>query len=39
MKIIFDTNVWVALFNEKDGHHDAAQRLFLQKGWCLSQNM
>jgi predicted nucleic acid-binding protein len=32
MKIIFDTNVWVALFNEKDGHHDAAQRLFLQNG-------
>lgn len=32
MNGIFDTNVWVALFNEKDGHHDAAQRLFLQHG-------
>jgi len=27
MNSIFDTNVWVALFNEKDGHHDAAQGL------------
>ena len=30
MNSIFDTNVWVALFNKRDGHHDAAQRLFLQ---------
>ncbi len=30
MNSIFDTNVWVALFNEQDAHHDAAQRLFSQ---------
>jgi len=30
MSYLFDTNVWVALFNEKDVHHDAAQRLFSQ---------
>ena len=30
MSYLFDTNVWVALFNEKDAHHDAAQHLFLQ---------
>lgn len=30
MNCIFDTNVWVALFNENDAHHEKAQQLFLQ---------
>jgi len=30
MNSIFDTNIWVALFNENDAHHKAAQELFLQ---------
>lgn len=30
MNSIFDTNVWVALFNEQDAHQDVAKRLFLQ---------
>lgn len=29
MKIIFDTNVWIALFNENDAHHEKAKQLFL----------
>jgi len=28
MTIIFDSNVWIALFNENDAHHEKAQRLF-----------
>ncbi|TAL44217.1 MAG: PIN domain-containing protein [Methylovulum sp.] len=28
MTIIFDSNVWIALFNENDAHHEQAQRLF-----------
>lgn len=30
MNAIFDTNVWVALFNGNDAHHDTAKQLFLQ---------
>lgn len=28
MAIIFDSNVWIALFNENDAHHEKARKLF-----------
>jgi predicted nucleic acid-binding protein len=28
MVIIFDSNVWIALFNENDAHHEKALQLF-----------
>ena len=28
MTIIFDPNVWIALFNENDTHHEKARQLF-----------
>ena len=28
MAIIFDSNVWIALFNENDAHHEKARQLF-----------
>jgi predicted nucleic acid-binding protein len=27
MAIIFDSNVWIALFNENDAHHENARQL------------
>jgi len=28
MATIFDSNVWIALFNENDAHHEKALQLF-----------
>lgn len=28
MAIIFDSNIWIALFNENDGHHEKSRQLF-----------
>jgi len=28
MPIIFDSNVWIALFNENDVHHEKARKFF-----------
>ena len=30
MAIIFDSNIWIALFNENDGHHEKARQFFFE---------
>jgi len=30
MAIIFDSNIWIALFNENDAHHEKARQLFYE---------
>jgi predicted nucleic acid-binding protein len=30
MAIIFDSNVWIGLFNENDGYHQKAKQLFFE---------
>ena len=35
MNTIFDTNIWVALFNQNDTHHHNAKQLFLQNEFII----
>jgi predicted nucleic acid-binding protein len=35
MGVIFDTNVWVALFNINDAHHEKAKELFFENSVVL----